>query len=476
MFRLLPVLMSLLVWTTACTHLTRPGTPAGRGQPAVKESSETKFPSAISISKSKRFKPGRLVVIQGPTSANESLINVMVPRLKTYSYVVTGPNGKTTPVEKYETIQFAPVFWKVDKLHVKGLEAGVNYKLEVVDEFRNSKTIVDERTFSTLDLTKAKVRFATLSCMADDWRFEEVIDDMWSRLKAEKPEMLVLNGDLVYVDSFDFVERKKATELDIWQRYIDSFRRIPLYHFDRLIPTLATWDDHDFGTNDGDRDFAGKDSAKRVFRAFFGGREIKGVFEYGPGSTYAVFTGFRQRMYLMDDRFFRQPNKDQKSQDPFGHWGPQQHQWLLAHLTATQVPSWIFNGDQVFSGKPLDYKEAFENNHPAHFKRLMEDLKKIKEPVVFSSGDIHFSEVMKIPAERNLGFDTYEITSSSMHSYTGEGWDNPLRMPGMKTTEFNFMMVTSEAVSPSTLKVDVRAVGLAPQDYFRTNFEIKRAP
>lgn len=469
------LILSLIVFT-GCSHF-QPKTDATAPAPAKDDSKAAPaFPSALSISKSKRFKPGRLVVIQGPTSATESLINVMVPRLKTYSYVVTSANGKTIPVEKYETIQFAPVFWKVDKLHLKGLESGVTYKLEIVDEFRNSKTVVDERSFQALNLAKDKIRFATLSCMADDWRFEEVIDGMWARLKGEKPEMIVLNGDVVYVDSFDFVERRKATEQDIWQRYIDSFNRIPLYHFERLIPILATWDDHDFGTNDADRDFAGKDSAKRIFRAFFGGRELPGVFEYGPGGTYAVFTGFKQRLYLMDGRFYRQPNKNQKTQEPFGHWGQQQHQWLIGHLTSHQMPSWIFNGDQIFSGKPLDYKESFEGNHPAHFKRLMEDLKKIKEPFVFASGDIHFSEIMKVPAGRNLDVETYEITSSAMHSYTGEGWDNPLRMPGMKTTEFNFMMVTSEAVSPTALKVDVRAVGLAPQDYFKTSFEIKKTP
>jgi alkaline phosphatase D len=428
--------------------------------------------SALEISKAKKFASGYLAIVQGPTSENETNINVMSPRLKDYRYQVTDDQGKTYAVEKYETVKEPQAFYKIDKLYVTGLQPKAIYTLSVIDEFRAKKYQIDERTFQTLDLKKNDVQFAMLSCMADDYRFNEVIDQMWARLEKAHAELLVFNGDTVYVDSFEFVERGKANHLDIWQRYIDSFKRLPVYHWRRLTPILATWDDHDFGTNDSDRTFIGKNTSLVVFRAFFGGRNIPGIWETGPSGVSSRFFGFHQRFYFMDDRILRQPNKKQKTQEEFGHWGQVQHQWLTEDLRRNTTPSWIFNGNQLFSGQFLEYKETFADNHPAHFRRFIEDLKTIPAPVIFSSGDIHLSEIMKIPAAL-LGYQTYELTSSSMHSYTGEGWDNPARLPGMITNEFNFLLVSSKAEG-GTLNVSVQALGRAREPYFQTTLQVKR--
>lgn len=433
---------------------------------------DQKLRTAREYSKAKEFKPGWLAIIQGATSSNETLINVMAPRLKTFEYAVIDSSGQQMKIEKYDSVHYAPMFYKVDKLHVTGLVPGVNYTLQVIDVFRTSRTVVDQREFSTLDLKSTKTTFATMSCMADDWRFEEVINPIWERLRKARPDFLIMSGDVVYVDSFAFVERKKATEQDLWQRYIDSLNRLPVYHFTRLIPILASWDDHDFGTNDGDREFAAKDPALRVFKAFFGGRDLPGTFENGPGGVATRFTGFGQNFVLMDNRYFRQANKEQKKQETFGHWGEKQHQWMIKGVQNSTNPTWIVNGNQIFNGKQLDFKEAMEANHPANYARLIEDLKKTTPAVAFISGDIHFSEVMRIPAER-LGFETYELTSSAMHSYSGDGWENPLRLPGASTIEFNYLLVTSE-VQNGALKIDVRSQGVSEQDLFKTSFEVKR--
>ncbi|HRO67667.1 MAG TPA: hypothetical protein PL182_08900, partial [Pseudobdellovibrionaceae bacterium] len=176
----------------------------------------TKYSSkALALTRSGKLKPGRLVIVQTATSDSETYINVLAPRLKNYQYVVTSGTGAEVPVKKYETIQYGPVFYKVDKIHVKGLKVGTTYKLKVIDSFRKYKTVVDERSFAALDVKNSRAaNFALISCMADDWRFEEAIDPMWDRLKDQRPDFVVLNGDVVYVDSFDFVERGRANEQD----------------------------------------------------------------------------------------------------------------------------------------------------------------------------------------------------------------------------------------------------------------------
>ncbi len=430
------------------------------------------YKSALEYSKAQEFKSGKLIIVQGPTSDTESNINILSPVLKKYIFVVKDEQGKTYEVEHYDTVHTSPLLWKVDKILVKGLTPGQKYSLEVVDEFRNSKTRVDQRNFTTLNTKQDHVRFAYASCMADDYRFNEVIDPMWEQMRKQNPDMIVLNGDLVYVDSFEYVERNKATELDIWFRFIDSFNRLPLYRWHDLKPIFATWDDHDFGTNDSDRDFKEKLAARKIFLAFFGGKNLNKTYKLEPESVYSSFAAFKQKMLFLDDRYFRQPNKNQKVAEKYGHWGEKQHKWILENLNDSQTPVWIFNGNQIFSGNTLSYKESMQDNHPENFKVFIEDMQKTKSPVIFASGDIHFSEIMQIPAERT-GFETFEVTSSSMHSYTGEGWDNPLRLKGSFTNEFNFMIIDSKNES-GVLKTDISAWGLKDKPYFEKHLEVKR--
>lgn len=430
------------------------------------------FKTAEEYSKSKEFKPGKLVIVQGPTSDHETNINVLAPKLKNYKYVVVMPDGKEVVAEKYETIQPEVLHWKIDKINIKNLEPNKDYILKVVDPFRDSNTTVDTRTFRTLDVTGYQAKFAYASCMADDYRFTEVIEPMWARMKSLNPDFIVLNGDVVYVDSFEFVERQKATELDIWQRFIDSLNRLPLYHWTTLKPIFATWDDHDFGTNDGDRNFTGKQAARKIFLGFFGGKNIPGVYQMENESVYFSLNLDHQRMLFLDDRYFRQPNKDQKEQEKYAHWGEKQHNWVVSTLNSENSPAWLFNGNQFFSGVDLSYKESFQSNDPAHFQFFLDDMKKVKAPIVLASGDIHFSEVMKIPADR-LGYETYEVTSSSMHSYSGSGWDNPLRVPGAFSKEFNFMMIKSTSADGG-LNIEVESWGLADKPYFKNSLTIRR--
>ncbi len=425
---------------------------------------------ALEISNSKEFAPGYLSILQGPTSDDTALFNILAPRLKKYTYEIYDSAGTKLTPEKYDSVK-GPGFYNVDKIKITGLRLQEQYRLRVMD----NKTQVDERLFRTLDIHKAVPNFALISCMADDYRFNEVIEPMWDRLKNEKPDFLILNGDTVYVDSFEFVERLKATEADLWQRYVDTLKRLPLYHWRELVPVFSTWDDHDFGTNDSDREFVSKEAALKLFHAVFGGTDIPGVWEQGPGGVSSALHAFGQSFYFMDDRTFRQPNKNQTTQEEYGHWGQGQHTWLLNSLTSKARPAWVVNGNQCFNGKDLSYKETFEGNHPKEFVNFINQLKNIPSPVVFASGDVHLSEIMRIPRER-IGYETYEVTSSSMHSYTGEGWENPMRLDGTLSIEFNFLMIRSQAstMTPQkAIQLQVKCVGVEDAPYFEKTLQVR---
>lgn len=463
--------LGTLPWGTALTWASLSpllySTRAKANAEANEDNSPATYPSALEITRSRRFAPGYLSIIQGPTSDSSTLINIFTPRLKNHTYEAYDARGNALPVELYERVR-GPGFFHIDKIQVSSLMPGQTYRLDVKD----SRTIVDSRNFRVLSIRGREAKFGFVACMCDDYRFETVIDPMWQRLEASQPDFLILNGDLVYVDSFAFVARNAASELDLWQRYQDAFARIPLYRWQNLVPIFATWDDHDFGTNDGDRGFTIRAEVARLFRAAFGGRPLANTWTPSPHGVGGLFRGFGQTFALLDNRSFRQPNNNQSEAEAYGHWGEAQHRWLIDELRREAKPAWLINGNQFFNGINLSFKESFEGNHAPEFATLLSDLSALPNPVVFGSGDIHLSEIMRIPRER-IGYETYEFTSSSMHSYAGEGWENPLRISDAYCKEFNFLLVRSVAETEG-LMIDTECLGLAPTPYFSKRLRVSR--
>ena len=430
--------------------------------------------SSFEMTNPSAYRPGYLAMLQGPTSDTEALFNILIPRFKKYSYAILDSNGRVTPLEPYDRIQ-GPNFFHIVKLKASNLELGMKYRLRVIDKYKVDKVekelIVDERSFAALDVQKKDPKFALISCMSDDYRFDEVIDPMWDRLRTENPDFLFLIGDMVYVDAKEFVDRKNVTELDLWQRYVDAFRRIPLYHRTDLVPTFSVWDDHDFGVNNGDRSFKIKEASLRFFKGFFGGVDLPGVWTQCPvGGVGSVLTAFGQRFFLLDDRTYRQPDLNQTEKESYGHWGQTQHEWLVESLGKRSVPTWLINGNQFLKGAGMEFNESVEANHPAEFEKLMVEIKTFSFPVVFASGDIHLSEIMNVPIERT-GYQTFEISSSCMHSYVGEGWENPLRMDGAYCREFNFNIIRSQAKDQG-FDLDISCIGLAAEPYYNKKLQI----
>ena len=416
--------------------------------------------------------PGWTSVFQTMTSDNETVINILRPRLAKMVYVVEEyVPGKEFKWEKQKTEKVIKttegphIHWKVDRIHVKGLSPNKQYRLNVVNSWR--KKAVDWRLFKTLDLNKKQARFIVGSCMSDSHAFEHVRSKIWDRMLTHDADFIMLLGDQVYVDDFDFVKRQKANEFDIWTRYIDSFRKIPLFQNRQLIPILAVWDDHDYGTNNSDKNFKSKKAAKKIFQAFFGGENIKDVYQVSTNGVSFSFNGFGQKFMMMDNRYNREPSK----KAAFGQWGKAQHQWFKKQISQSQGPIWLANGGQFFTkatvitkknGKKKQINETFVDDHPEHFKTLLSDLKTVKQPALFLSGDIHYSEIVGIEKEV-LGYQTYEITSSPIHSYIfrskkgPESWlDNPRRILSVK--EHNYVVVESKI--DNGVKINAKSFGV----------------
>ena len=78
---------------------------------------------------------------------------------------------------------------------------------------------------------------------------------------AKQPDVFVFLGDNIYGDTKDMdVLKKKYQELEA----VEDFRKLR-----ESTTMLATWDDHDFGTNDGGNTYPKRKESQQIFLDFF---------------------------------------------------------------------------------------------------------------------------------------------------------------------------------------------------------------
>lgn len=258
-------------------------------------------------------------------------------------------------------------------------------------------------------------RIAFGSC--NDQRLSQGI---WDVILGEDPQLLLLLGDNVYGDvtSADMTELRKAYAALAAE---PGFRRLVAQ-----VPTLATWDDHDYGANDAGADFPYRAQSQALFRSFWqvradsprSGRD--GVYEawrFGPD-------GQRVQVILLDTRFFRSPLKptDQRNApgrerylpDPDPNktmLGEAQWTWLEQQLRQEADLRLLVSSIQV-----LPEGHGFERwgNLPLERQRLIRLIGETQaQGVVLLSGDRHFGALYQL--RTGVPYPLTEITSSSFN-------------------------------------------------------------
>src|SRR5690606_10414733 len=115
------------------------------------------------------------------------------------------------------------------------------------------------------------------SCL--DESFRDLQKKMWLQILAQKPDAIFLIGDNLYANQ----PAKIASAEQILRRYAEARESIELFRASRLVPVLATWDDNDYGMNDGDRTWAFKTAVTGAFFGFFPQEKAGAEFQRGPG-------------------------------------------------------------------------------------------------------------------------------------------------------------------------------------------------
>lgn len=347
-----------------------------------------------------------LSILQGLTWLDGAFVNVVGLKADRRHYWVATQTGEAVTLKEipFKSAAIPNSEWAIESLEVP-LEGDVHDFLVVGDT-----GILDLRRIEGRPLGSKRFRFAIASCM--DASHDREQDTIWRSLGQDDPDYLFLLGDNVYATKALNAGEKALDPQRLTQQYLAMRRRLELYRLPKLIPTLAIWDDHDFGMKDGDRTNPYRKKAKDVFQLFFAQPQRDKVLQHGPENA-AVFTGYNMQIFLLDDRTQRQPNGTDPGE--FAHWGAPQEKWLLAKWQEFNGISWLLNGGQFFGA--YHRFESFAGSHPQSFAKFLAKWRDLKRPAVLVSGDRHLSEVMEINPP-DSPFKTIEVTTSPLHART----------------------------------------------------------
>jgi len=231
-------------------------------------------------------------------------------------------------------------------------------------------------------------------------------------------DLFLFMGDNIYADTEDMAVMRAKYEALKGSRFFQGLRS--------RVPMLATWDDHDFGVNDGGADYPKRREAQAEFLRWLDEPagsprwRREGVYDahiFGPA-------GKRVQIILLDTRFFRSrlkrvENASEKriggpyvpNLDPTATLlGEAQWAWLKEQLRAPAEVRLIVSSIQFvaeFAGS-----EAWANL-PREKARMLDLIRDVKaNGVLFVSGDRHWSELSRLPGP--LGYPIYDLTASAL--------------------------------------------------------------
>jgi len=403
-----------------------------------------------------RFDFGALPILQGPSDATSASFLIQHATDRRLHMRAFGPFNEELTAAVLERFDVPGQAVSVSEVLVAGLVPGVTYRLRVLDD---GDRIVDSRRFRSLETSRKNLRFAVGSCMHD--RFADAGAPVWTAMADGRFDAVFLVGDTVYADQGNWGQEESGYA----RRYAEARDRLAWFRMPFLTPTFATWDDHDFGVNNGDKSFTRGAFTKSLFRRYFGSIDNAAWTKaHGVGS---VLRAGGQRFFLLDDRTWR----DARNVTGGRHLGDAQREWLIAELAKSREPAWLLNGSQFFGA--YQGFESYEADHPDDFKDLLATLSKLEAPVAFVGGDIHISEVMKVePA--TLGYATFELTASSMHSFAVPFMDARVSNPRRLASEWRYNFLAVESRVGATWNVDVRCVTGDGHGGFARSVEVVR--
>ena len=249
---------------------------------------------------------------------------------------------------------------------------------------------------------------------------QEIANELWKELLKNKPNVWVWGGDVIYSDTHDMAYLAK--------NYAKQKADTAYQNFSKNVPIIGTWDDHDYGSNDGGADYHEKETSKQLFLNFM---DVPAADDrrHRPGVYFSKTFSVKAKsikIIVLDTRYFRTA----LTKDPTGEkryipnkygqgtmLGSAQWQWLKQELDSSKADFNIIESSvQVLSGE-----HGFETwgNMPHEVDKLKMMIANSKaKGVIILSGDRHIAEISKTEVTK-MTYPLIDITSSGLtHAYT----------------------------------------------------------
>ncbi|MEO9943827.1 alkaline phosphatase D family protein [Paraglaciecola sp.] len=269
-------------------------------------------------------------------------------------------------------------------ISIRELQADTNYYYQIMVNGRPQRTISEFqfKTFPAPGIDKP-FKFAAL---VDTGNSPDRPAAIYGRVEAEQPAFVLQLGDWDHRDP-ETLDEMRTMHREVRGRLTTA----GLYFSDFIAPSFPVfhmWDDHDYGMENGDITFSGKNDALRAYREYFPAANI-------PNPQQGIWQSFQYanvEVFMLDTRSNRDPNDDiddeNKSMLDGGNIDNGQKQWLFEGLLNSNARWKVVTSGSPFnpSCKPSDGWGAF-NTERQEIVDFIND-NNISN-VVILTGDIH---------------------------------------------------------------------------------------
>lgn len=290
-------------------------------------------------------------------------------------------------------------------------------------------------------------------------------EQLWAEVVATKPDLWIWGGDNIYADT--------KNPQDLEKYYAEQKNRSSYQELLATCPITGTWDDHDYGTNDGGKYFPIKKESKLLAANFLGFDDQHEVWKHEGlyNSTLLQKGKTSIKIINLDTRYFRDTIYkdyaiDTLSKKRLSYYrsnaegdilGEEQWTWLESEIKNSTANLILLNS----SIQVVAQEHHFEKwgNFPTALQRLYVLLARYpSKKVVIISGDRHIAELSKrnLP---NLPYPLYDFTSSGLTHTLSEVWEeqNQYRV-GDLIIQKNFGLLDIE-VSKKTVTITFSIMG-----------------
>jgi alkaline phosphatase D len=222
----------------------------------------------------------------------------------------------------------------------------------------------------------SRVRTFSFAVLSD---FQKAVAPAYASVASQGPAFVIFLGDFSHAEPATLSEMRamhrqmRGSESAAGRDFIKHIMQFPFYH---------VWDDHDFGKNNADKTFSGKQDALKAFREYFPTTVLPSA-----NGIWHKFQYAQAEFFLLDLRSQRDPNSTSDGPNK-SILGPEQKEWLKNALLSSTA-QWKF----IMSTVPFNPSSKIEDSWGAFQTERHEIVDFIQqngiEGVIIISGDLH---------------------------------------------------------------------------------------